>query len=176
MGLLGVSENYKQASLYETTTDLGSVGVKILVSIDRTLNEEDDWLLRTKAEEIAKGLLAETNHLNPETKERREEERRLLLDCFPFPMRIFVEEIPNGYCSEWCCKERPWYVVTTPRGRIKIGWRKSVIQISWDGSEITQVPNELFPNENVTKFDRTIHAHGYEKAKQYLHTLMSREK
>ena len=88
---------------------------------------------------------------------------------------IYVEEIPNGYCNRYCCKHLPWFVVTTKVGRITIGWRKRVINIDWEGSAITKKANELFPQEDVTKGDKLIHAWGYEKAKEYIGVLLSQK-
>ena len=98
-------------------------------------------------------------------------ERVSLLSVFPQP--IFVETIPNGYCSSYCCKYRPWFVVTTVKGRITIGWRKRVIEINWTDSTIDQSASELFPGEDVTKTEKLIHAWGYEKAKYYIQQLMA---
>ena len=64
---------------------------------------------------------------------------------------IFVEEIPNGYCNEPCCSRLPWFIVTTPVGHIKIGWRKRVINIDWTNTLQKKNGHELFPNEDVTK-------------------------
>lgn len=91
-----------------------------------------------------------------------------------FTNAVYFKEIPNEYWREndpygWAS---PWFLVTTTKGVIKIGWRKRVIQIDWSQSDIESTANGLFPDENVTKFDRTIHAWGYEKAKEYLDRIL----
>ncbi len=91
------------------------------------------------------------------------------------PAAIYVEEIPNEYCSGACCVNRPWLIVTTPMGRIKIGPRKRVISISWEDSLIKQTAQELFPGEDVTKDGRTIHAWGIDKAREYVGRLLAPE-
>jgi len=103
----------------------------------------------------------------------REENREKILALFPKP--IFVEEVPNGYCPNECCKDRPWFLVATHIGHILIGWRKRVISICWDRTTVKHTADEMFPTENVTKYDRTIHAWGYEKARAYLGILLARE-
>lgn len=87
----------------------------------------------------------------------------LILDCFTNP--IYVERIPNGYNSK---SRMPWYRVTTRIGHFVIGWRRSVINICWNDTVFKQTADELFPDEDVTKIQYTIHAHGYEKAKEYI--------
>jgi hypothetical protein len=84
-----------------------------------------------------------------------------------------VEEIPNGYCNRYCCAHLPWYIVTTRLGRIKIGWRKSVINIDWAETQGTKTSEELFQSENVTKDTRGIHAWGYEKARAYVGAIIT---
>jgi len=106
---------------------------------------------------------------DPKAAERATAERSELIGCFPDP--IFVETIPNGYCPNYCCAHLPWFVVTTRKGRVTIGWRKRVIQISWD--ECVAAPaEELFPTEDVTKSGRMIHAWSTEKAQEYVATLL----
>jgi hypothetical protein len=85
---------------------------------------------------------------------------------------IFVEPIENQYDSS---SPRPWLQVTTAKGRIRLGWRKRVISISWDDSVIPETAEELFPNENTTKFDKTIHAWMHGEAREYIDTLLGRE-
>jgi hypothetical protein len=79
-----------------------------------------------------------------------------------------IHAVKNEYGSEEY--RGYWFIINTPDGDIKIGWRKRVIQIEWlenyksfsfDGS-----------GENVTKEfsikDRYIHADNIEKAIEYL--------
>jgi hypothetical protein len=84
---------------------------------------------------------------------------------------VFVEEIPNEYCPRPCCMHRPWFVVTSRIGHIKIGWRKRVVHLEWTRSMATESASVLFPAENVTKLDHTIHAWSGEKVVEYLGVL-----
>lgn len=93
-----------------------------------------------------------------------------LLSCFP--SRIYAREIPNGYCSEVCCKDRTWLIVTTEVGHIKIGPRKRVIVIDWSDSDVDTLGVDLFPGEDTTKQLRSIHAWGIDKAKEYVARIL----
>jgi hypothetical protein len=96
-----------------------------------------------------------------------------ILSCFtPF---VYVKEIPNGYCNQWCCRDAPWFIVTTGIGPITVGWRKRVISIDWSASDVKQSAEQLFPEEDVTKSGYLIHAWGVEKAKEYVRRLHSAE-
>jgi hypothetical protein len=161
------ADGYCLASSYEES---GGLAVKILIRIDRELNENDQRTLREAQDMIWAGVQKETLRLNPETAPKAAEERALLLACFP--AYCYVEEIPNGYCNQFCCAFKPWYIVTTPKGRIKIGWRKRVINIDWSDSAITEKGKDLFPTEDVTVGDTYIHAYGYSKATAYLRRLI----
>lgn len=79
--------------------------------------------------------------------------------------------IPNGYSSSY---NRPWFLVHTPYGPIKIGWRKRVISIHWDKAEglADKDGNKLFVDEGTTKGEKMVHAWGKEKAIEYLKALM----
>jgi hypothetical protein len=94
-----------------------------------------------------------------------------LVNLFSEP--VFVEEIPNGYCSDWCCTHLPWFVVTTKIGRFTIGWRKRVIAIDWEQTRGTATAEELFPAEKVTKCGRSIHAWSTEDAQRYIATVVA---
>jgi hypothetical protein len=89
-----------------------------------------------------------------------------LINLFPGP--IFVEEIPNGYCSDWCCRHLPWFIVTTSIGRIKIGWRKRVINIDWSDTVCHEYSAVLFSDEDTTTYDQYVHAWSMEKAGEYI--------
>lgn len=66
----------------------------------------------------------------------------------------------------------PWFLVTTPDGDIKIGYRKRVIHIEWMNNY--KPFTETFENESVTKcfqaqeVQRFIHAWTLDKAMEYL--------
>jgi hypothetical protein len=76
--------------------------------------------------------------------------------------------IPNQY-DDWE-GYAPWFIITTPDGKIKIGWRKHVISIEWLNDY--KPFNERFVNEDVTKNfnneERYIHAWSIEKCIEYL--------
>jgi hypothetical protein len=161
-------KGYVQAYGYEGWGD-HNFGTFIDVSVGRPLTREDGYVIEKHADEIRNELLAITIKQDPVKMQEAADERAAILGLFPNP--IFVEDLPNGYCSRGCCRHRPWFLVTTPIGRIKIGWRKRVISITWDDTD-RPYADQLFPNEDVTKFNKTIHAWGLEKAKEYLKVLL----
>ena len=124
-------------------------------------------------EKIEDAIMTEIIKNNPEAQERARIEKSKIISLFPG--EPFVEEIPNGYCSRHCCKHLPWFIVTTQVGRIKIGWRKSVIAIDWSETHRTKNSDELFAAENVTKEDRMIHAWSYDKAREYIKAIIESE-
>ncbi len=146
------------------------MGIKILVSVDRELTKEERSVISQKVDEIENLINATSLGLSPKVRAAAAKERADLVALFPEP--IFVEPIPNAYCSRGCCVHRPWFIVTTGAGRIKIGWRKRVIHIDWGGSAVTAKAEELFPAEDVTKFDRAIHAWSLDKAREYINVLL----
>jgi hypothetical protein len=89
-----------------------------------------------------------------------------------FDEPIYIKVIPNEYSNDPYYWTKPWLLVTTTKGVIKIGWRKRVIYIDWSQSDVLSDALIIFPHENVTKFDRTIHAWSYEKAKEYLDKIL----
>jgi len=87
---------------------------------------------------------------------------------------IFMEEVSNEY---WCgidkawALSRPWFMVTTPVGHIKVGWRKRVIELNWERTTIEATAEKLFPDHSATTGHRMVHAYGYERLTAYLKTL-----
>lgn len=158
----------------QRSTSVGSNGIfklEIRVNVGKGYKFSDverDALYT--AEELIKEAFLETKlSRDPEAQRKAADERKSLLECFPAP--IFVETIPNGYCSRACCKHLPWFKVTTVKGRITIGWRKSVISISWEDG-VNESAVDLFPAETSTRCDRTIHAWSLDDAKRYITKLL----
>jgi hypothetical protein len=83
---------------------------------------------------------------------------------------FFMGAIPNQYCHEKDCTScGPWYVVATPYGNLKLGWRKRVIHLDWIDTKFDGT--ELFAGEDVTRGGEYIHAWGEAKLKEYLTKL-----
>ena len=57
--------------------------------------------------------------------------------------------------------------------KIKIGWRKRVIEIDWKDSLNKEYSADLFPDEEVTKYDHYIHAWSIEDAKRYIEKVLT---
>lgn len=166
-----VAEDYKLVEGCEISGTFDR-GVKIFVKVEHDLTEDERDVLYKSREAILSILEKESLRLDPQTHINAAAERAEIVALFPPPG--YVEEIPNGYCSRSCCAFKPWFVVTTSAGRIKIGWRKSVIHLEWTDSDIRKTAEEIFPNEEAwpgyqtTQYDRIIHAHGYEAARKYI--------
>jgi hypothetical protein len=128
-------------------------------------------MLYDVSEQIKKTVMRVQIARIPAAKERAKRERDELTGLFQTP--IFVEDIPNGYCSDYCCAHLPWFIVTTAVGKIKIGWRKRVISIGWKDTKDTKTSSELFPSENVTKDEKLIHAWDLTRAKAYVDAIVS---
>ena len=166
--------NYVQLYKSESFGSNGGFGIEIKVATTKDMPDLEDneiFITTDRAVEAIKSSIQEKIKLaDPNTLRQSKENERLIEDVFDNP--IFVEEIPNEYCNRWYCKHLPWFIVTTKIGRIKIGWRKRVINIDWSDS-INQIKAEkLFPNEDVTKFERTIHAWSEVKAKEYINRIL----
>lgn len=149
-----------------------NISIEILLDINRKLNDVDNSNLRECVDNLVKAIHQETASNDTEIRELREKEKADILKLFDGKV-IFVEEIPNEYCDCYKCKHMPWFNITTGKGKIKIGWRKRVININWNDSVIKESAEELFPGENTTKYDKDIHAWGYEKAQEYINKLLA---
>lgn len=150
-------------------------GIKILVCSppDQALRETDKEEIRHVACKLYEDMQGRLHRNHPDEIEATKKEREDILALFG-DRTIFVEEIPNGYSTQY---GRPWFVVTTRVGRIKIGWRKRVINIDWSETVGKVKAEELFKDETTTKGDSYdnyfyIHAWSYEKAKEYLDKIL----
>ena len=77
----------------------------------------------------------------------------------------------------------PWYLFDTEFGLIKIGWRKRVISIDWEGTKLAEnnrISGKSFPipeeDKWITHGEYYVHAYTYEKALQYLIILKNEMK
>lgn len=161
--------DYKEAYVAEGFGHYGNFGIKILIGIDRDFTDEDKSNIQNFANKITTAITNQTIQLDKKTHLQKENNRHHLLALFS-NYSIYVEETKNEYLSDETGMF-PWYIVTTKFGRIKIGWRKSVINIDWTDSDIKSEPEDIFADEDVTKGPRYIHAHGYETAKKYIDKL-----
>jgi hypothetical protein len=180
-----MSNNLDYNELYkvESAGVYGAFGLKILVAVHPPVEEGQPapvvdldhetirYAMGDVAKAIQKAVMVVQIAKMPQAQARAKSERENLLGVFPQP--IFVEEIPNGYCPDYCCVHLPWFIVTTTVGRIKIGWRKSVINLDWSETKGTKTSAELFANENVTKDKRAIHAWDYQRAKAYVGAILT---
>jgi len=99
--------------------------------------------------------------------------------------RVLLTPIPNEYEGD---EGAPWCLMRTPKGAIKFGWRKRVINVDWsdvverrtkglhgyDARDAIQKAfdaNTLFPGDDVTKGLTHIHAYGPKKLVEYLRKL-----
>ena len=159
---------FKEIQKFEQLSG-NKLGVSISVQLGRELTEDESELAYSFVESMMK-LMARNNCLQDSVYMKAIEiQKKDILALFP--SLIYVKEIPNGYSPDYI---EPWYIVTTHKGPITIGWRKRVIQIDWSQSEIPANAEErLFSAEDVTKGSCYIHAWGYDKAKEYINKLLS---
>src|SRR5579859_1056008 len=161
-----------QPFIYHEAGSLHNLKIEVLIDLNRELTDRDREGVLKAIDQIQNSIREESANLSPKNKAESKENKEAILSLFG-DNKIFVEEIPNGYCSQYCCKHLPWFIVTTIKGRITIGCRKRVISIDWNDSTIQEDANQLFPNEDVTKEGKLIHAWGYEYAKKYLDILLT---
>ena len=148
-------------------------GIKIFVASTAGVPKTDNFkdALYRIGGELEQELQAAVLATDKNALLRAAEERHVVRGLFG-DHKIFVETIPNGYCSRACCRHLPWFVVTTGIGRIKIGWRKRVINIDWSDTTLKTSAELLFPDEDVTKYEHLIHAWSLDKAREYLNRIL----
>lgn len=79
-------------------------------------------------------------------------------------------ELANGYwpdAPDYDDVRRPWWLLQTEIGLVRIGWRKRVIEIDWEACAVRGVVTA----DEVTKEDSLVHAYSVEKAVTYLREL-----
>lgn len=163
-------EKFLKTPLYHYRSE--DIRLDIFCELKNGLTEDEINFIRSKSNEIIHHTLSSMIKRDPKEIIKAQNEKKEILHLFG-NRSIFIEEIPNGYCSSYCCQHLPWFLITTSKGIIKVGWRKRVINIDWSASTIKEKAEILFPNENTTKENHYIHAWGYEKAQRYIDILLS---
>lgn len=164
---------YVEVYKTESWGDFGDIKIQINIASSELEEDVNNYQIRLVAcdateklmEEIKAIIIAKSLNTPAKIKENRD-----ILGIFP--EAIYVEEIPNEYCSRACCRHLPWFIVTTKVGRIKIGHRKRVISIDWSDTIVKKTAEELFPDEPVTKSGCLIHAWKLEDAKRYVQIIL----
>lgn len=153
---------------------LGETRVKILIGATYPVdigNAVLNSIACDAGQSINEEMIAQAIAADPKSAIMAAKERKDILELFPTP--IYVETIPNGYCPGSCCRHLPWFIITTTIGRFKIGWRKRVIHIEWTDTIVKATAENLFPQSNMTKSGRMIHAPSYADARFYIQTVIA---
>ena len=150
------------------------LGIRVMVMLSREFTSEDETNASRCVRQLSTLLQKETARLDPQTEVMKAKEKGAFEHAFTtggFPV-IFMEAIPNEYWGDDAIAlSSPWYLVTTPKGHFKVGWRKRVIVLDWERSTIQASADQTFPTEDTTKGDRMIHCWSYEKLAKYLTVL-----
>ena len=167
---------YERVYRSESFGEYGALGLELHATVGkREFSESDKRMISEAMSKLAEELHGNTIRQNPKLLQSSVEERKQILSLFDQP--IYVETTKNEYFQGAWGEMFPWFIVTTKVGRIKIGWRKRVIEIHWTDTLNTTKAKELFPDEDVTKSndwdkERYIHAWGLEKAKAYINKIL----
>ena len=150
----------------------GGFGIVIMVAATNGLPDIESTAIRrvaySAANEISSEIQAAIVAKDPRTIADISYNRELTT---LFPGLIHIEEIPNQYCNDWCCRHLSWFIVTTTIGRFKIGRRERVISIDWSKTTGTKPCETLFRDEDVTKGEKSIHAWSMDDARKYIETI-----
>lgn len=143
-------------------------GMMIFVKMsNRKLCNEDHFYAEARA--IQDKLEANSSKLDLELSIRRGKYKQQIIDIYKNAgvETIYIEELPNGYTKD---PYTPWFRITTKIGHVVIGWRRFVMHIDWKDTVI-KITGDGLSNDNVTKSDTFIHAHGVAKATEYIKRL-----
>lgn len=151
---------------------LSGHGVKILVAMDRAFADGEVRDINMVAEKLVQELKATTISMDPIAQEEAAGQKKFLIGLFDAP--IYVRDIPNGYCPNYCCRHLPWFLVTTKVGTFRIGMRKRVISIDWSETTVDESATALFVDESVTRYERVIHAWSGDDAKRYIAKVVAK--
>ena len=166
--------NYKTIYKKESFGYDENFGIEILMASSNPKNLENrkiQKIIYTIGTKIYSEIKSTIIARDPKAQELAKTQRSELISCFKEP--IFIEEIPNEYCSNYCCKHLPWFIITTSVGRFKIGFIKKAIHIDWSETIVNKKAFEIFANENVMIRYKYINAWSIEEAKEYISYIIT---
>lgn len=103
-----------------------------------------------------------------------------LLSLFPPHRFNYYREVPNEYWTDHYGLDRPWLLVHTDIGIIKIGYRKRVVSIDWGETCLAAESSNaatLFPDVVLDGDDPyNVHAWSPEDAREFLERLLNSER
>ena len=172
-------DDMKNLSSIDCAGGYGSFKGSVLINSEKynALSEESRNKVSCKASDFLQAIkgLIETEWVKANETDKRNDHVAELTELFELAGfdTIHVETIDSEYCREACCYKYPWIIVTTKKGRIKLGWRKRVINLDWSESDITAMGESLFKGESTTIGEKYIHCWGKDKALEYLKKLQS---
>jgi len=169
---INLPEGFTFAGGRQVVSTDGERGCFLAVKLPCDLSEQGQEEIRDILDRVDLLLTSEVIRAAPNFQENREEMLRKLRALFG-TYDIRSQEIPNGYSNHpYYTLTRPWVKVTTKFGDIIVGWRKRVIQISWEGSDLAVNGHQLFADVDDTKDLYLVHAYTWEDATERIHRLM----
>lgn len=113
----------------------------------------------------------EESAVHTKREEMRKASREQVESIFRLAEIPFKEmwELANGYwplSPVYDDVRRPWWLVSTSFGPVRIGWRKRVLSIDWTATGV-----QCVVTDDVTKGADYVHAYSVEKAIEYLRRL-----
>jgi hypothetical protein len=165
-------DNFKTVAEFSRSMDGKTRGFRIQIFGFTDLNQDEQYRITCVAENLERELFHSQLIRDESAIERGNAVERELRRCFEAP--IYYKRIPNEYWNNGSpfAVSSPWLLVTTSVGLFKIGWRKRVICIDWRDSDVSATAENLFPKEDVTKSGCLIHAWTYDKAREYITTIL----
>jgi hypothetical protein len=148
-----------------------STSLMVLTKLSPAIPHEEMNFIRDHVEQIVNKLTEMQSKKDPQLQLDAATERATLLGFF-HGKAIRAQETTNPYHARspfgWM---HPHFLVTTEIGVISIHRRKRVYSIDYSNTDVKEDSQTLFPDEDVTKEGKLIHAWTTEKAQAYINKL-----
>jgi hypothetical protein len=156
-----VNEKYEWKQVYKSESyggntalkDIpGVAGIQISILTNSTPEEMQSLYLHRSADQAEKEITEYFLKSSEELVQKKLQLKREFEEAFEksgLPA-VYMEEIPNEYWPEPYVIGRalsPWFVCTTRVGHFKVGWRKRVIVLDWERTDVKANGETIFPEE-----------------------------